>query len=38
MNFIPLRRKEDRRLMLLEVSYTALGAMDAREMDKTRLN
>ena len=32
--YVPMREREDRRLYLLEVSYTALGGMERREKEK----
>lgn len=32
--YVPMREREDRRLYLLEVSYTALGGMERRRKEK----
>eukprot|EP00959_Pyramimonas_sp_CCMP1952_P087207 1824443-Pyramimonas_sp.AAC.1 len=34
--FVPLRKGDDRRILILEISYTALGLMGARTEDKRK--
>ena len=34
--FVPLGKGDDKRILILEISYTALGLMNARAEDKRR--